>query len=660
MPNKLSQFWQELKRRNVVRVITVYAGAAFVIIELINNITEPLKLPEWTPTLVIVLLAIGFPIAIIFSWIYDVKPEGGMVKTEPAHKVKAEDIPKSSNGWRVASIISFVVIVALILVNVIPRSNRDKEFRNLEKSIAVLPFTNMTSEENFAHIGSAFCDEIIMELQKINSFDRVLSHTSTMQYAENRPTIPEIGEKLNVNFLVEGSIQKHGDEVSIKVQVIRAKQEDHIWADEYNGKWVDIFTIQDEIAFMVAKELQVVLSPEEQEQIEKIPTPSLTAHDFYQRGREKYNQYLLDNENTKALERAGDLYYKALEYDSTFALAYTGLAYVYWDKHYWETYFSEDFLDSVLNLANIALAFDPQLSDAFTVRGNYYRANHQIEQSIREYDKAIKLNPNDGMAFYWRGWTYRHSNKDFVKAIEDYHKAVSLYRGPLLPVLLRGLGWTYWQVGFPEKLRFYEHKALMLDGDSISYYYALNGAENYLGNGSGAILEKLYLLDTTRNDILGVLGGQYGYEGEFEKSLFYQKKYYKRLEALGSYRVQAMHRLAYAYSRNGFYAEADYYIDTMIEYYKDLNNVGRGLNSEYNLACIYAFRGEKEKAYEYLEFFDQLEIIPFWWISLFRIDPFFDSIRDEPEFQQILSDVEAKYQAEHERVRQWLEENDRL
>ena len=121
-PHKLSQFWKELKRRNVVRVITVYAGAAFVIIELINNITEPLHLPEWTPTLVIVLLAIGFPIVIIFSWIYDVHPEGGMERTKPAHKVKTDEIPKSSNSWKIASYISFVVIVGLILLNVIPRS----------------------------------------------------------------------------------------------------------------------------------------------------------------------------------------------------------------------------------------------------------------------------------------------------------------------------------------------------------------------------------------------------------------------------------------------------------------------------------------------------------------------------------------------------------
>src|SRR5210317_1668509 len=124
MPNKLSQFWQELKRRNVVRVITVYAGVAFVILELVDIIAEPLKLPSWLLPVVIVLLSIGFIIAVILSWIYDIHPEGGMVKTEPAEKVKAEDIPKSSNNWKIASYISFVVIVGLIVLNIIPRSGK--------------------------------------------------------------------------------------------------------------------------------------------------------------------------------------------------------------------------------------------------------------------------------------------------------------------------------------------------------------------------------------------------------------------------------------------------------------------------------------------------------------------------------------------------------
>src|SRR5210317_936211 len=139
MPNKLSQFWQELKRRNVVRVITVYAGVAFVILELVDIIAEPLKLPSWLLPVVIVLLSIGFIIAVILSWIYDIHPEGGMVKTEPDERVHDEHIPKSSKGWKIASYISFVVIVGLIALNVVPRSINKKI---LDKSIAVLPFIN--------------------------------------------------------------------------------------------------------------------------------------------------------------------------------------------------------------------------------------------------------------------------------------------------------------------------------------------------------------------------------------------------------------------------------------------------------------------------------------------------------------------------------------
>jgi hypothetical protein len=114
MPNKLSKFWQELKRRKVTRTITVYAAAAFVILELVSIIVEPLRLPEWTLPFIIVLLCVGFIIAIILSWIYDVHPEGGIVKTEPAHNVKAEPVPLSSKSWKIASYISFVVILALI------------------------------------------------------------------------------------------------------------------------------------------------------------------------------------------------------------------------------------------------------------------------------------------------------------------------------------------------------------------------------------------------------------------------------------------------------------------------------------------------------------------------------------------------------------------
>ena len=140
MPNKLSHLWQELKRRNVVRVITVYAGATFVILELVDIIAEPLKLPPWILPVVIVLFSIGLIIAIILSWIYDIHPDGGMVKTEPADKIQTKKPPKSSNSWKIASYISFVVIIALMMFHILSAGNRSRALTNLEKSIAVLPF----------------------------------------------------------------------------------------------------------------------------------------------------------------------------------------------------------------------------------------------------------------------------------------------------------------------------------------------------------------------------------------------------------------------------------------------------------------------------------------------------------------------------------------
>ena len=188
-PNRLIKFWQELKRRNVIRVIAVYAGAAFVIIELINNITEPLRLPEWSPTFVIVLLSIGFPIVIIFSWIYDIHPEEGMVKTEPSDQLKEKEVPKSSNGWRIASYISFVVIMGLIVLNIIPRSRKEALSEILDKSIAVLPFINDSQDQENEHLINGIMEDLLINLQSIKDL-RVPGRTSTEQYRNNLKPIP--------------------------------------------------------------------------------------------------------------------------------------------------------------------------------------------------------------------------------------------------------------------------------------------------------------------------------------------------------------------------------------------------------------------------------------------------------------------------------------
>ena len=349
MPNKLSQFWQELKRRKVVRVITVYAAAAFVILELVSIIVEPLRLPEWTLSFIIVLLCVGFIIAVILSWIYDIHPEGGIVKTEPAHKVKAEGVPKSSNSWKMASYISFLVIVGLIVLNIIPRVKDTKESPTLDKSIAVRPFWNESTDQENESFVNGMTEDIRNNLAKIADL-RVLSRGSVEKYRDTDYSTLEIARDLNVSYVLEGTAQRIGNQVKIHVQLILAETDDHIWETSYREEIEDVkqvFDIQNQIAQSVALEIKAIIAPEENKLMKKNMTISLTAYDFYLKGREEEWKYHNNIDNRDALKRAEELYYESLRYDSTFAQAYTGLARVYRAKYYWTEYVAESYLDSV-------------------------------------------------------------------------------------------------------------------------------------------------------------------------------------------------------------------------------------------------------------------------------------------------------------------------
>ena len=235
MPSKLSQFWQELKRRKVIHTITVYAAAAFVVLELVDIVAPNLGLPAWTFNLVLILLLVGFVITVIVSWIYDIHPEGGIVKTEPAHKVKPGDIPKSSNSWKIASYISFVVIIVLIILNIIPRAGR-KEI--LDKSIAVLPFINDSQDQENEYLINGIMEDLLINLQSIKEL-RVLGRTSTEQYRNNPKPIPEIASEMSVVYIVEGSGQRYGDKIRLRVQLVEGATDRHIWADSYFDKQIE-------------------------------------------------------------------------------------------------------------------------------------------------------------------------------------------------------------------------------------------------------------------------------------------------------------------------------------------------------------------------------------------------------------------------------------
>jgi tetratricopeptide (TPR) repeat protein len=233
-----------------------------------------------------------------------------------------------------------------------------------------------------------------------------------------------------------------------------------------------------------------------------------------------------------------------------------------------------------------------------------------------------------------------------------------------LPTLIRTFGYGLVNYCGLEIGYEYYQKALGLDGDTNRYLFDLASSEWDVGNQKESLelLHNLYKKDSTNIDVQYQLGYNNSVLGQDKESFKYFKKYAKIIEETGNIQRGALHRIGYAYWQNGYRKEAQHYFDEQIKSYENTIKESRQFkgNAYYDLAGIYAFTGEKTKAYQYLKQWASTPVAPFWWIVLIKEDPLFNSIRNEPEFQQIVRDMEAKYQAEHERVRKWLEGNKML
>jgi len=511
---------------------------------------------------------------------------------------------------------------------------------------------------------------------------RVISRTSVEQYRNRTKSIPEIAKEQDVNYIVEGNGQKYGNSFSVDVKLIKAKgKEAHLWAKSYENEikeTKDIIGVQSQIAKAIASELKALITPEEKKRIEKVPTTNLTALAFYQRGREeegKFPYYALTSFSTtmsdftpsikyqdkQALEIAERFYKTALKYDSTFATVYSGLAGIYWGKNYNKEYFSENFLDSVLMLANKAILLDDQLPDAYYIRGMYYSETGNIKQALADFDKTLNINSNYWLAYLGKGTLYINE-ADYVMAIENLQKALSLHHGAGLSDIKRFISMTLFASGFDELGKTNYLEAAKLETDSAKYFFGLYSNESNAQKGF-EFLKKGYEIDSTNEKILGGLADYYSNIDQFKESMKFYKNYLDRLKEGGILKINDSQRIGYVFSKIGLKDSAVYYFNKQIEYCNDAIKLGRpyGIFLAYHdLAGIYAFKGDRIKAYENLNILNQRRSIPDWLVGYLKTDPLFKNIRNEPEFQQIVRDIEAKSQAEHERVRKWLEEKGKL
>jgi tetratricopeptide (TPR) repeat protein len=395
----------------------------------------------------------------------------------------------------------------------------------------------------------------------------------------------------------------------------------------------------------------------------KINLPRISLPMIYKQGEEEMKKYAATNGNKQVLIKAEELYRQSLKNDSAFAQAYTGLSKVYWIKHYANSYLSKNFLDSVLILANKAISFNSQLAEAYWIKANYYYETGEIEKAIKENNKAIQNNPNYWEAYLANGHIYiDYDQVDYVKVLENYQKVLSINHGTNTPGILREVGRFYSvYLGFRKNADYYFQEALKLDGDSLQHLNCLANEELWSGNFNKSIelFNKSYLKDSTQIGNLAAIGLCYLFLREDKEELKYYKKFADRTSARGDLNLYGNHRLGYGYWKNGYLNKAEQCFSEQKKYCEESIKLRRFYSytgsANFDLASIYAFKGDKKKAYENLRLFNKPQICSSLWVTNIKADPMFDSIRNEPEFQEIVNNIESKHQAENARVMKWLE-----
>lgn len=583
------------------------------------------------------------------------QPEEIIVKTDPEKK------SATGKNNKAKIIISSIILLVLVTLGIIFLSVFKEPSVQSKKTIAVLPFKWLSNEADKQYIADGMMDAILLHLSKIGDLN-VLSRTSVEQYRGTTKTARAIGKELDVEYILEGSFQKHGDDARLIVQLIRTKKEGHLWADEYNSKWSEIFTVQSQVAQTIAKELDAVITPEEKSLIERAPTTSLTAYDLYLKANEYVRNYF-NNRYPDQYKKAITLYRACLEVDSSFAKAWSGMAMAYYNRYYFESYFKENFLDSCLILADKALSIDSRLDEAYHIKGLCLTDNGQIDEALFNFDQAIKANPNFSSAYTNKGYILIWIKNDYVRGLENYLSALNLVRGESSPEAYANLARAYHEVGFYDKARDYFQKELDLTKNKVLFFSQMAWLEFSYENYSAALdyNRKAQAIDTAVNIGLNYFFGPGDYKEEAFKNM---RSMIARYRKSGSLILQYSHRVGWVYWINGRYKEAEYYFNQQIRYGEESIKLDRTIAqrkaAQYDLAGTYAFLGNKEKAYQYLDEFNTMNFFPKWWISLAKTDPLFDSIRNEDHFRKILQNMIDKNQAEHERVRKWLEENNML
>ena len=416
--------FEELKRRNVFRVGVAYLIGSWLVLQVMDVVAPILELQNWISRGLLLFLAVGFVVAVFLAWAYELTPEG--VKRE-------EDVDRSTSitpqtGRKLDFVIIGILSIAVIFfaMEKLQWINTGSDIKELEKSIAVLPFDNRSADASDAYFVDGIHDDILTQLHKISGIDKVISRTSVERYRDTELSIPEIASQLGVATILEGSVQRAGDRVRITVQLIGAANDEHLWADNFDRELTtaNVFEIQSEISVAIAESLQATLTDSEAGRLSIIPTDSLEAYDAYLLGK-----HTMKSREASDLLRALSYFEEAISIDPQFALAYVGIADSLILHFLYESQFGSrdttkewrsEQMSEAESAALRALEINDQLGEAYASLA--YAAVFRLgvaesdEELIQQIDSnfltAFSLSPNYADAYRWYSEFLRKDNED--------------------------------------------------------------------------------------------------------------------------------------------------------------------------------------------------------------------------------------------------------
>ena len=400
----MTSVWAELRRRNVVKVAVAYAIVGWLLVEVASVVLPTFKAPEWIMQVFTFLVIVGFPLALIFAWAFEITPEG--IKRE-------KDVDRTQSithltGRKLDFIIIGVMAVAItyLLVDKFVWVGEEPPtgvaVSDDRKSIAVLPFTDRSAaEEDAAFFAAGIHDDLLTQLAKISAL-KVISRTSVVQYKDTQKSIPQIARELGVATVLEGGVQRAGDRIRINMQLIDAVADKHLWAETYDRDLsvTSIFDIQSDIAHAVSRALQASLTSDEESRLSTLPTASLAAYDAFSRGK-----LMLPERTTEALKQAEESFREAIALDSDYAEAYVGLANTLSLQVDYSGRQVDDYLAEAGPIIEKALVLDSLLGEAHIAEAQWFGSNGDIALSRESFARGVSLNPGYAPGHQWYGNT---------------------------------------------------------------------------------------------------------------------------------------------------------------------------------------------------------------------------------------------------------------